>query len=214
MFRTGCSNPDCQSSATEISLASSYPRLRLGHHSGRAVRAGVEAVLLLKGEGHRHPLTPSAAGIRRQASSRSRPCLGNVTPCGCCPLLRPSRPSRGPSPRDCSCRRGEGRWPGPVGTAVLRPNAFSPNLIRRDAVAQRSGRAGGPQLARSPSGTGCRRAGVHRGSRGWCRLRSALKESGWGTARSARGSLPARCGRSRRRSPAWSIASTVRTPAR
>ena len=36
--------------------------------------------------------------------------------------------------RDCSCRTGsDGRWPGPVGTAVLRPNDVSPNLIRRGA---------------------------------------------------------------------------------
>jgi hypothetical protein len=60
---------------------------------------------------------------------------------------------------------------------VLRPNDVSPNLIRRGAFAQRSGRAGGPQWACSTSGPGCRRAGVHRGSRGWCRLRLGL--SGW-----------------------------------
>ena len=28
----------------------------------------------------RSPATPSAAGVRRQASSRNRPCLGNVSP--------------------------------------------------------------------------------------------------------------------------------------
>ena len=52
-----------------------------------------------------------------------------------------------PEPTRCSCRTGsEGRWPGPVGTAVLRPNDVSPNLIRRGAFAQRSGRAGGPSV--------------------------------------------------------------------
>jgi hypothetical protein len=35
---------------------------------------------------------------------------------------------------------------GPVGTAVLRPNDVGPNLIRRGAFAQRSGRAGGPSV--------------------------------------------------------------------
>ena len=70
-----------------------------------------------------------------------------AAPCGCCPFLRLSRPSLGPSRRDCSCRTGsDGRWPGPVGTAVLRPNDLSTNLIRRGAFAQRSGRAGGPSV--------------------------------------------------------------------
>ena len=73
--------------------------------------------------------------------------LGRSGPCGCRPFLRLSRPSVGPSRRDCRCRTGsEGRWPGPVGTAVLQPNDVSPNLIRRGGVAQRSGRAQGPSV--------------------------------------------------------------------
>ena len=75
--------------------------------------------------------------------------LGRSGPRRCGPFLRLSRPSLGPSRRDCSCRTGsEGRWPGPVGTTVLRPNDLSPNLIRRGAFALRSGRAGGHQVSR------------------------------------------------------------------
>jgi hypothetical protein len=37
----------------------------------------------------------------------------------------------------------------PVGAAVLRPNDVSPNLIRRGAFAQRSGRAGGALSGRA-----------------------------------------------------------------
>ena len=51
-----------------------------------------------------------------------------------------------PQPTRLRCRTGsEGRWPGPVGTAVLRRNDVSPNLIRRGAFAQRSAR-GGPSV--------------------------------------------------------------------
>jgi hypothetical protein len=86
-------------------------------------------------------------GLLRQG--RRMGLLGRSGPRGCGPFLRLSRPSLGPSRRDCSCRTGsEGRWPGPVGTAVLRPNDVSPNLIRRGAFAQRSGRALGPVSGR------------------------------------------------------------------
>ena len=102
--------------------------------------------------GHVRPLRPDL-GLLGQG--RRLGLLGRSGACGCCPFLRLSRPSLGPSRRDCSCRTGsDGRWPGPVGTAVLRPNDLSTNLIRRGAFAQRSGRAGGPQWARSTSGTG------------------------------------------------------------
>jgi hypothetical protein len=65
-----------------------------------------------------------------------------------------------------------------VGTAVLRPNDVSPNLIRRGAFAQRSGRAGGPQWARSSSGTGMSSRWSSPGSRGWCRLRLGVIRDG------------------------------------
>jgi class 3 adenylate cyclase len=58
--------------------------------------------------------------------------LGRSGPRRCCPFLRLSPPSLGPSRRDCRCRAGsEGRWPRPVGTAVLRPNDVSTTVIRR-----------------------------------------------------------------------------------
>ena len=46
-------------------------------------------------------------------------------------------------PTNRRCRTGsEGRWPGPVGTAVVRRNDVSPNLIRPGASANGPARAG------------------------------------------------------------------------
>src|SRR5258707_4845233 len=76
--------------------------------------------------GHVRPLRPDL-GLLGQG--RRVGLLGRSGPCGCCPFLHLSRPSLGPSRRDCSCRTGSERsGPRPVGTAVLRPNYISPNL--------------------------------------------------------------------------------------
>jgi micrococcal nuclease len=73
-------------------------------------------------------------------------------PCGCCPFLRLSRPSLGPSLRDRRCRTGgKGRWSRTVGAAMLRRNDLNTRVIRRGSPRPQS-----PPAMRSAPTAQCR----------------------------------------------------------